>query len=278
MIKICVFCNKEYEVTRGCAIKKSKYCSPSCHHSFWLKKGNKSGKFLGNKLSLGKKIRENETLSNEQRQIVFGTLLGDASIDLSRAGSSSLRYQHSEKNLDYVLLKNKFLQNFIVREFPTLSKARICSKINDIDVISKASYTGSTVTHQDFNEIEKLFYIKTSNGRLKIFTQEIASHITILSILFWYMDDGTLSPHKKSPSRYFINLSTNNFSYEENILIQKMFLEKFNVPASIYLIKSQNRYYIRFNSDSADILMNLFSTFGKYIPASMNYKFTFLKQ
>ena len=114
MIKQCISCHKDYEVTRGCVLKKSKYCSPKCHDQFWLKKGNKSGIFIGNKIARGREIKLTQTLTNLQRQFIIGTLLGDSSIDLSRKGSPSLRFQHTEKNLDYVLMKSEILKNFIV--------------------------------------------------------------------------------------------------------------------------------------------------------------------
>jgi hypothetical protein len=107
---------------------------------------------------------------------------------------------------------------------------------------------------------------------IKIFNDETAKLITPLGLLFWYMDDGTLA-HKE-----WINLSTNNFSFEENTIIATMFKKNFGIDAKIYLIKSQQRYYIRLNKESTRRFMSLLKPFKKFIPPSMSYKFTFLRQ
>ena len=278
MIKQCIFCKKDYEITskRGRSLKKSKYCSPKCHNDYWLKVGNKSGKFLGNKFALGKQIKLTQTLSDLQRQFVIGTLLGDASIDLTKKGSPQLKFQHTEANLDYVLLKSEIMKNFIVREKPTFCKGRTSTYDGRI-LHSNPSYVNSTVTHQDLEEFNNLFYIPKNGKRLKIFRDELSDMITPFSLLFWYMDDGTIGEGGKFHT-VFINLFTNNFSYKENLKIQKMFTEKFGLNPSVYLNKKQNRYYIRFNKPDVLKLMPIFQSLKEYIPNSMSYKFTFLNQ
>jgi len=268
MIKQCVFCQKEYEVTRGCVLKKSKYCSRECHKNYWLKKGNKSGKFVGNKIALGKIIKLTQKLSDLQRQFIIGTLLGDSSIGLSRKGSCSLCFQHTKKNLDYVLMKTEILKNFIVRDKPTFCKARESQSINGIVVKTKESYLNSTVTHQDFDEYNTLFYVRKENKRIKIFNDRLSDLITPISLLFWYMDDGTIGKN-------FINLSTNNFSYTDHLKIQQFFKEKFNLDPKIYFIKLQHNYYIRFNKEDVSKLMKIFEPLTHLIPPSMSYKFCF---
>jgi len=271
MIKKCIFCNSEYEVLRGCAIAKSKYCSKKCHDEYWLKKGNKSGKFVGNKISLGKEIKLTQKLTDLQRQVVYGTLLGDASLDFTRKGSCSLRYTHKEKSLDYVLLKNNILKNFIVRD-PLYIKPRTSKPINGRIVSSTACYIGKTVTHQDFNAMKDIFYKNINNKRIKIFTTEISNYLNDIGLIFWYMDDGSYTGYKN------INLYTNNFSYDENISISNMLKEKFDIESKLYLAKLQNRYYIRINTLNTKKLMNIFYKIKEYIPPSMNYKFSFLQQ
>jgi hypothetical protein len=268
MIKKCIFCGKNYEVTRGCVLKKSKYCSPRCHDKYWLLKGNKSGKFMGNKLALGKEIRKTQSLSSIQKEMIFGTLLGDASIDLSRKGSKSLRFQHTEDQLEYLLFKEKILNNFIIREKPTFCKARMSKPINNIIVNSQASYTLATVVHQDFEEINSLFYKKINKKRIKIFKKELFNLVTPFSLLFWYIDDGSLSKNS-------IHLHTNNFSYKEHLMIQQFFKEKFGLTAKIQLIRNQDNFYLRFNKIDKEQLMKIFEQFKEQIPACVKYKFTF---
>jgi hypothetical protein len=138
--------------------------------------------------------------------------------------------------------------------------------------ITKPSYATQTTTHQDFKYFDSLLYTTINGKRIKIFNDETAKLITPLGLLFWYMDDGTLA-HKE-----WINLSTNNFSFEENTIIATMFKKNFGIDAKIYLIKSQQRYYIRLNKESTRRFMSLLKPFKKFIPPSMSYKFTFLRQ
>lgn len=277
MIKQCVFCKNNYEVTRGCVLKKSRYCSPKCHNDYWLKVGNKSGKFMGNKLALGKQIKLTQTLSDLQRQFVIGTLLGDACILLTKKGSPALNFQQTEANLDYVLLKSEIMKNFIIRENPTFCKGRNSLPYKGRIFHSKPSYSMRTVTHQDFEEFKNLFYITKDGKRLKIFSDKLSDMITPFSLLFWYMDDGTLGQGGKSHT-VFINLYTNNFSYKENLKIQRMFTEKFSLNPNVYFIKTQKKYYIRFSKSDVVKLMSIFQPLKQFIPNSLYYKFTFLNQ
>ena len=272
MIKKCVFCNNDYEVTRGCVLKKRKYCSKVCHDNYWLKKGNKSGKFMGDKLAQGKTIKLTQTLSDFQKQFIVGTLLGDSNVGLSRKGSPNLRFQHTKKNFDYVLVKTEILKNFIILEKPTLYPPRE-SYLNGVIVKTKASYTSQTVTHQDLKQYDTLFYTRIKDKRTKVFNEKLINLITPVSLIFWYMDDGTLSKNHN-----FINLSTNCFSYKDHLKILRLFNEKFNLKPKIYFIKIQKNYYTRFNKEDVSKLMSLFEPLKQYIPPSMFYKFTFLSQ
>jgi len=272
MIKKCIHCGNKYEVTRGCVIKKSKFCTPECHTKYWLIKNNKSGIFIGNKIARGDSIRKNEKLSDLQEKVVVGTLLGDASLDFTRKGSASLRFTHTEKSLDYVKLKLNLLKNFVVQEKPLYRKARECKPINGRIINSKASYLGKTVTHQDFDYMNTFFYKKVNNKNIKIFSQKTYDIVNDVSLIFWYMDDGCLTGYKN------INLHTNNFSLKENKLIKKMFFKKFDIESKIYCVKCNKKYFLRINTENTKKLMKIFYKNRKYIPDSMLYKFIFNQQ
>jgi len=269
MIKKCVFCGHDYSVSRGCVIKKRKYCSYLCKKNYWLKRGNKSGVFLGDKKVRGQEIRRTQSLSTIQKQVSYGTILGDATLSLTRKGSSSLVFEHTEKSLDYVLLKLNILKNLVIQEKPLYRKQRSSSVYKGRVFNSKASYKGKTVTHQDFDEMNNLFYKQRSGKRIKIFPKVFCKTLSVLSVLFWYMDDGCLAPQK------YINLHTNNFSKEEHSLIVNTFRKRFGLNVKIYHIKTQGRNFIRINKEDTSALMMLFTEHREYIPQSMEYKFTF---
>lgn len=232
---------------------------------------------MGNKLTLGKQIKLTQNLSVLQKELIIGGLLGDGTIGLTRKGSPSFIFQHTEKSLDYILLKKHLLKNFVIREKPTLCIGRISKPISGHIVYSRPSYKIGTVTHQDFEEFDKLFYTQKNGKRIKIFKRELSNMITPLSLLFWYMDDGSLGSGGLYNSP-FINLYTNNFSLGEQKRMQTMFRKKFTLNPKIQLIKQQNNYYLRFGVADVSELMRIFKPLKRFIPPSMSYKFTFLRQ
>jgi len=189
-------------------------------------------------------------LSNEEHEIMLGTLLGDASIR-QRNKNSCLRISHSLKQRDYLIsIKDKFA-DFEIAEFS--QKIRIINN-RKVEMIHF-----STKTHPIFNYYRKLFY---QNGR-KIITKEILDQLTARSLAYWICDDGSFCKKQE----YFI-ICTNTFSLEEHKLIKQFFIEKFKLNPTIGF-RDGKYYYLRFKKEDSKRLIEIIKPF---IPQSMKYK------
>jgi len=264
MIKKCILCGKNYEVKRICNFRTSKLCSRECRIEYYLIRYNKSGDFTKRfKYRQGKIIRATMNLDNKQWQMCAGTLLGDASMDTTCTGSCNLRFQHCEKQLDYLEWKKTIINNFIVREKPTICNPTGFSK--------KKSYLYQTVTHQDFTNFNNLFYIKKGKKREKIINPKILERLDIFGVLIWYLDDGCVAPSAKGRSA--IRIHTNNFYKKEQKLLVNFFKHKYNITPKIYYLKSQDNYILSIGANDSEKLMKLFKPFLSQVPQCMHYKF-----
>ena len=72
-------------------------------------------------------------------------------------------------------------------------------------------YWFKTIAHKELLEYREIFY----KNRTKIIPNNIGDLLkTSLSLAVWYMDDGSIN-------RSGINLNTQSFFYQENLLLQK---------------------------------------------------------
>lgn len=102
------------------------------------------------------------------------------------------------------------------------------------------------------------------------------------AVSIWFMDDGSIEEGRwkdkngnKHITRPSIKLCTHSFSYEENVLIQKWFKNKFGLVCSIKQEHKKNKtyYYLRFGTDESEKLYK--EILLPYVKCceSMQYKF-----
>lgn len=202
-------------------------------------------------------------MSPIQRQICLGAILGDSGIDLSRAGSASLRMQHCNAQIEYLEWKKDLLQNFFVRDKPTICKPTGFSR--------NPSYLYQSVTHQEFQSLNDLFYPPRIDGkRRKSLNAKIFDELGLEGVLIWFLDDGCITVSQ-------IRLHTNCFTIEEHELIIAFFKKKFDIDVKTYFLKSQNQLITIFLKKEAEKLLRLFSLMRLPIPVPncMRYKFSF---
>ncbi|MBT4135333.1 hypothetical protein HOD75_00755 [archaeon] len=189
-------------------------------------------------------------LTQEEHDLMIGSLLGDASIR-QRDKNSCFRVAHSIKQKEYINYKLKNLNNFNISEFN--EKTRI---INGREL--KMIYL-STKTHPVFNYYRNLFY---KNG-IKTITFELLNQLTPRAISYWVCDDGSFSKTQK-----YIILCTNSFSLEEHKLIKDFFNKRFGLNPTIGF-RDKKYYYLRFSKGDTEKLIKIIEPF---IPQSMKYK------
>ena len=93
------------------------------------------------------------------------------------------------------------------------------------------------------------------------------SELDALGLAVWWMDDGNLSIYK---GNRWGKLCTEYFNYEEHLLLQKYFKDKWNINVDIKLEKGKY-YFLRFNVTALRQLIKIIYKYVCEIP-SMIYK------
>lgn len=188
-------------------------------------------------------------LNTEQLEVLYGSLLGDMSIDTNWKHARPIISQGGLQE-EYFDHKCKIFENLI-------------GKISKKDRYDKRTnkwyhrYYVKFLTNPIYTKLKEELY---PNG-IKTITLNWLNKLTARSLAFWFMDDGTNSGV----------LATNCFTYEECLLIQKWFSEKWNINTTIQSQKNKGgiQYLIYIIAESKPIFYDL--VFPYFIP-SMLYK------
>ena len=189
-------------------------------------------------------------ISQEEHDMILGSLLGDASIR-QREKNSCFRFSHSMKQRDYAEFKKNILINFNISEFREVKR-----RIRD-DFIHAMDF--STRTHPIFNYYRNLFY----NNLKKVVNLNILEQLNPRSLAFWICDDGSYD-NKQG----YIVLCTNAYSLDEHNLIKEFFNKKFGLNPTIGF-RDNKYYYLRFKQEDSKKLIEMIKPF---IPQCMKYK------
>lgn len=144
----------------------------------------------------------NQKLTEEQKEILYGSILGDGCIEFHHNGTNGCRYieTHSEKQLCYLRWKMNKLDNFISIKTPY----RIDNSTNN-SFSNGVSYRFYTVLHSEFSSLRDKFY---RSG--KKFVPLIK--LTPLSFAMWYYDDGNIDKRGNRISIWTLDLDNNSIS------------------------------------------------------------------
>jgi hypothetical protein len=228
---------------------------------------NKNQVLKGNTLKEYKKTLT--FLTQEQDDILVGTLLGDASIFKGAKNNPSyspVKWEQKASQKDYIFhLYNKF-KTFITTP-PKIRTIKACSNIKE-----RQSYLVTTFSHPLFSYYKDILYtMDTCNIRRKIIPENIGDYLTPRALAYWYMDDGYKDP-------YGFRISTQNFTYEEHLILKKTFWNKYGINITIREAKTKWKgvekivYYIYIPANDRDKFLNLIKA---YILPSFQYKILF---
>lgn len=181
--------------------------------------------------------------SSDLDSIVYGTLLGDASLSKpSGKANSNFTLSHSPKQKEYLEFKKDLVNNI----------SHVKMKYKEIDYTNKQNQkTYKTCYYYSnyleyFTKLRKIFYL---SGR-KIVTRKILNKLKPLGLALWWMDDGSLVIYERKDrnavNRY-ATLATCNFTYEEHEIIVKYFNEVWDIFPKIKkrtATKSDKEYYV----------------------------------
>jgi superfamily II DNA or RNA helicase len=178
-------------------------------------------------------------LNDDQKQIVYGSYLGDGHIQRTTMKRYRLQFIHGEKQRSYCEWKaNMFnvtnIQNIEKNGYSQKPACRFSTRIFDSDI-----------------EFPK---------NTRQVPNEILERMDMRGIAIWFMDDGSISSNR-------IVIHTNNFGYIEQEKFVKYF-KLFDIDCTIH--KSKNKYYyLQFNVyNSKKLIHNI----KPYIHESILYK------
>lgn len=191
-----------------------------------------------------RELKESLQLSDLQRRILMGTLMGDGCL-ISNASKIRYRLQieHCAKNKEYVFWKYEVFSNFVISP----------PKYTSVD-----SWKFRTMTHEEFLPVRELFY----KDGIKILPKDLSFLFDPLVLAVWFMDDGG----RLSEQGCLLNIQ--NFADEEAILLQDFFHERLDIPVTLHRNHGRYRLYIPSRS-----VVDFFEMVKDYIRPEFRYKF-----
>lgn len=204
--------------------------------------------------------RINVVPTDEQYQIILGSLLGDGHLSsLTRTGhnNSHLRIVHSESQSDYIRWKQKQLLPF---SYPVHS-LHIEDKRGGSWKRHREVLYFNCASHDYFTQLRRTWY---PNNK-KVFDSSNVSCLNWLGLAIWFMDDGTYGWSKGSPYGF---LSTEGFGIDVQPDIQDFIASTFEITCSIV----KTGHGLKKIRISASGIRKLQKHLEPYIVPSMKYK------
>lgn len=195
-------------------------------------------------ISDGRKTRYDPILSDDQRSIVIGTLLGDGSMK-QNGRHSCLMIDHGFSQGDYLRWKVDCLSDFFRAGWPRLRTRK-----------NGTSYWSAwSLTLPAFDPYRMAFY----RDGVKVVPVDFIGALTPLTLAVWYMDDGSLS-------KTGANIATMSFGEAGTKQLASLISEN-GIDASVS--PAAEYYYLRFTLPETRKLLDLVAS---YIHPSMSYK------
>ena len=218
------------------------------------------------------KIKNSFKLSEKQKYVLLGTLLGDGSLN-RRGIYYRLHIKHSYKQISLVEHKREIfsnITNMLIRVF--------FQKVKDKDY-KFCEFV--TLTHPEFSKYRKLFYNSIQEnpdligdklnadmssegchkGKNKVISQKLKQQLNNpLSLAMWFMDDGC--------AEYAgVSLNTQCFSLKEVKLLSYILKENFGLDSTIR--KNKNGWIIYIPKNNLSKFTNIVK---KYLLPDFLYK------
>lgn len=194
--------------------------------------------------------------SRSQKELIVGSLLGDASLTLIR-NRATFRLGHCAAQRDWLQFKMDSLQGFSWTGYSETSR-------HVIGVNSRGSLG-----------LRDLRFSWYPNGKKVVDRQSVEECFGPRMLATWYCDDGTLVRHKTKrgiPTRSGAKFYTNGFTVEDCEWLAGLLTSK-GFPATVQspFHTSRDRSYpiVVLGVDAAE---RLFESIGRFVPPSMRYK------
>lgn len=198
------------------------------------------------------KYKQKLSLTQEQRDILVGLLLGDAHLETQNGGRTyRLKIEYSLKNKAYGEHIYEIFKEWI------LSSPRIKQKKSNDSLSENIAF--STVSHASLRFYAQQFY-KDSR---KVVPRIINRLLTSKGLAYWFMDDGSI----KSNQSKGVIFNTQGFIRQDVSRLVEVLSDKFGL--NVKERKQKDGYQIYISGHSFEDFRSLVC---EYIHPSMDYK------
>lgn len=221
------------------------YNENSVNGYFWRTKGKMK--------EVGKFRRNTIDISQEQREILFGTLMGDGNIQKQKTHSYTGRYNHA--------LNQEIYCKYVKKNLGLLAGNIKYSQRESEKFPGRIYYNCYFSLKNNYNlrEFYEMFYIGENNKRDVPYNLEL---LTPRAMAYMFMDDGTAS------SKCSISIALCSFSFEGLTRLKEFLYKTYSIEI---IIKKDFKIY--FKAESARKFYHLTK---EYIIPEMMYKFKFI--
>lgn len=203
--------------------------------------------------------KKNLILTQEQKEVIIGTLLGDASIRTSKC-NYCIKFEQNYTQVDYITHLYNIFEPFV----GTGPKMRVIR--NSFHKDYGVSYWLRTYAHIKFKYYENRFYKTDEKGkRRKIIPRNIHQMLTPRVLAYWFMDDGSLSFWG---TVYCLNTQGFTLSDQKNLV--KALKSTFNLN---FNVSKDRKIYYRLTLQQQDN-HNFKQLIQPYLLPSFQYKLT----
>lgn len=184
--------------------------------------------------------RTEEPLTQRQKDLIYGSLMGDAKRQSTKF-NSSVGFVHGTGQEKYINWKHEELKNICSDR--CFSSETHKSRHSDKMLIS---YRFFTKANSDVENIVEKFY---KNNKREV-SEDILKHLSPFSVAVWYMDDGYASWSYASRCKSGHNIKpefkfcTDSFSKESCGLIVDWFKKRWGISCRLRERKRQNKSVI----------------------------------
>ena len=183
-------------------------------------------------------------MGNLLKEMLIGTILGDAHLGRTGLNRAFLTFEQSSKKSDYL----NHIYNIINQEDLALEEPRSYSREDSRYNITNQSLYFRTKSLEELKPFADMFLDKDNKKTIPV---NIADYLTPRSLAFWIMDDG------QAVKKGGVTLCTDSFKSEEVSLLRQALENKFAITTSIHNKKgSTGNYYERIyiNKSSLELL------------------------
>lgn len=182
-------------------------------------------------------------LNNLQREVLVGTLLGDATIiaQSGKSGRCCSPRSGGEYNIKFEqqVEKSEYIQHLYEIFEPFVGTPPKIRNITGGGAKDRQSIWFRTYRHTCFRFYYDIFYPQNmeNNQRTKRVPKHIRKLLTAKSLAYWFMDDGSFNKKNK-----YLTLSTHCFPLEDQQILVQTLKKNLNLQFKIY--RDRNRYFL----------------------------------